>query len=181
MKLREDSDQYCMLLIGTIILSAYVFDILLAVATDTAMALHLPFLVGGPLVMVFFLIGYFRPKRGRIKVNMLSIAIVIGVLYTIYVLVPFGSDIIYASWGMGGAILLAGGFSMLDPMEVSVTPGIMEVSDYKYKPLPEPEPESEPEEAAGAESETEAATDTPASEEPTQAESTETTDEAPSE
>jgi hypothetical protein len=177
MKLREDSDQYCMLLIGTIILSAYVFDLLLAVIADTAMALHFPFLVGGPLIMVFFLIGYFRPKRGRIKVNMLSIAIVIGVLYTIYVLVPFGSDIIYASWGMGGAILMAGGFSMLDPMEVSVTPGIMEVSDLKYKPVPEPEPEPEPEE----ESEVEVAVETPDKEESTEEESPESPEETPSE
>jgi hypothetical protein len=130
-----------MMLIGTIILSAYVFDLFLAVLADTGMALHFPFLAGGPLVMVFFLVGYFKPKRGRIKVNMLSIAIVIGVLYTIYVMVPFGSDLIYASWGMGGAILLAGGFSMLDPMEVSVSPGIMKVSDLKYMPEPEPEPE----------------------------------------
>jgi hypothetical protein len=177
MKLREDSDQYCMLLIGTIILSAYVFDLMLAVIADTAMALHFPFLVGGPLIMVFFLIGYFRPKRGRIKVNMLSIAIVIGVLYTIYVLVPFGADIIYASWGMGGAILMAGGFSMLDPMEVSVTLGIMEVSDLKYKPVPEPEPEPEPEEVAEAEAPVEAST----SEEPADEESTEAAEETPSE
>ncbi len=153
MSLREDSDQYCMLLIGTIILSAYVFDLLLAVLADTAMALHFPFLAGGPLVMVFFLVGYLKPKRGRIKVNMLSIAIVVGVLYTIYVLVPFGSDLIYATWGMGGAILLSGGFSMLDPMDVSVSPGILQVSDLDYKPEPEPEPE--PEEAVEAEPATE--------------------------
>ncbi|MHA1925703.1 MAG: hypothetical protein ACXABV_02705 [Candidatus Thorarchaeota archaeon] len=169
MTLREDSDQYCMLLIGTIILSAYVFDIILAVIADTAVALHFPFLVGGPLIMVFFLVGYFRPKRGRIKVNMLSIAIVIGVLYTIYVLVPFGSDIIYATWGMGGAILLAGGFSMLDSLEVSMSPGIMEVSDLKYKPVPEPEPEPEPEEAVEAESEAEVSAEPAESEETVEA------------
>jgi hypothetical protein len=158
-----------MLLIGTIILSAYVFDIILAVIADTAVALHFPFLVGGPLIMVFFLVGYFRPKRGRIKVNMLSIAIVIGVLYTIYVLVPFGSDIIYATWGMGGAILLAGGFSMLDSLEVSMSPGIMEVSDLKYKPVPEPEPEPEPEEAVEAESEAEVSAEPAESEETVEA------------
>jgi hypothetical protein len=165
MSLREDSDQYCMLFIGTIILSAYVFDLLLAVLADNAMALHFPFLVGGPLIMVFFLIGYFKPKRGRIKVNMLSIAIVIGVLYTIYVMVPFGSDLIYASWGMGGAILLAGGFSMLDPMEVSVTPGIMKVSDLKYRPAPEPEPEPETEATPEAVAESETAAEPTAAEE----------------
>jgi hypothetical protein len=110
----------------------------LAVLADAGMALHFPFLAGGPLVLVFFLVGYLKPKRGRIKVNMLSIAIVVAVLYTIYVMGPFGSDLIYATWGMGGAILLAGGFAMLDPMEVSVSPGIMEVSDLKYKPEPEP-------------------------------------------
>ena len=179
MKLREDSDQYCMLLIGTIILSAYVFDLLLASIADTAMALHFPFMAGGPLIMVFFLVGYFRPKRGRIKVNMLSMAIVIGVLYTIYALVYFGSDIIYASWGMSGAILLAGGFSMLDPMEVSVTPGIMEVSDYKYKPLPEPEPESVGEEASEGEVESEAAPEQESSD--AAEESTESPEEAPTE
>ncbi|MFX1367896.1 MAG: hypothetical protein ACFFAY_04790 [Promethearchaeota archaeon] len=44
---------------------------------------------------------------------------------------------------------------MLDPMEVSVTPGIMEVSDLKYRPAPEPEEvdESEVEVEAPAESE----------------------------
>jgi hypothetical protein len=165
-----------MLLIGTIILSAYVFDLLLAVLADAGMALHFPFLAGGPLVLVFFLVGYLKPKRGRIKVNMLSIAIVVAVLYTIYVMGPFGSDLIYATWGMGGAILLAGGFAMLDPMEVSVSPGIMEVSDLKYKPEPEPEPEpetAETEETTEAEPEaesvaeasdetTEASEDTPA-------------------
>jgi hypothetical protein len=156
-----------MMLIGTIILSAYVFDLFLNLLADTAMALHFPFLAGGPLVMVFFLVGYFKPKRGRIKVNMLSIAIVIGVLYTIYVMVPFGSDLIYASWGMGGAILLAGGFSMLDPMEVSVTPGIMEVSDLKY--MPEPEPEPEPEVPTEGEAESEADAEPAATEESTKA------------
>ena len=169
MSLREDSDQYCMMLIGTIIMSAYVFDLLLALIADVGMALHFPFLAGGPLIMVFFLVGYFRPKRGRIKVNMLSIAIVVGALYTIYVTILYGSDLIYASWGMGAAILLAGGFSMLDPMEVSVTPGIMEVSDLKYKPAPEPEPEEV------EESETE----TPA--ESTEGEETETPEETPAE
>lgn len=175
MKLREDSDQYCMLLIGTIILSAYVFDLMLAVAANAAMALHFPILAGGPLVMVFFLVGYLKPKRGRIKVNMLSIAIVIGVLYTIYVMVPFGSDLIYATWGMGGAILMAGGFSMLDSMEVSVTPGIMEVSDLKYKPAPEPEPEPELETA-----EADIATE-PAAEPTEPAPATETSDDTPAE
>jgi hypothetical protein len=119
--------------------------------------------------MVFFLVGYFKPKRGRIKVNMLSIAIVIGVLYTIYVMVPFGSDLIYATWGMGGAILLAGGFSMLDPMDVSVSPGILKVSDLDYKPAPEPEPEPEPDEAAEAEPPAETAAEPAVSEDPAEA------------
>jgi hypothetical protein len=87
-----------MLLIGTIILSAYVFDLLLAVLADAAMALHFPFLAGGPLVLVFFLVGYLKPKRGRIKVNMLSIAIVVAVLYTIYVMGPFGSLEVSRCW-----------------------------------------------------------------------------------
>jgi hypothetical protein len=156
-----------MLLIGTIILSAYVFDLFLAVLANTAMALHFPFLAGGPLVMVFFLVGYLKPKRGRIKVNMLSIAIVVGVLYTIYVMVPFGSDLIYATWGMGGAILLAGGFAMLDPMDVSVSPGILKVSDLDYKPEPEPEPEIE--EATEAEPESEPIAEAEVSEESAEA------------
>lgn len=152
MKLREDSDQYCMILIGTIIMSAYIFDLLLSMIADSAMALHFPFLAGGPLIMVFFLVGYLKPKRSKIKVNMLSMAIVIGLLYTIYVTILYGSDLIYASWGMGAAILLAGGFSMLDSMEVSVTPGIMEVSDLKYRPEPEDVDESEVEGETPAES-----------------------------
>ncbi|MFX1367897.1 MAG: hypothetical protein ACFFAY_04795, partial [Promethearchaeota archaeon] len=93
MKLREDSDQYCMILIGTIIMSAYIFDLLLSMIANSAMALHFPFLAGGPLIMVFFLVGYLKPKRSKIKVNMLSMAIVIGLLYTIYVTILYGSDL----------------------------------------------------------------------------------------
>ncbi len=139
---------------GVLILSAYAFSLFLQSLAQPVMAVHLLPLVGGPIILIFFLVGYFRPPRGRIKVNMLAMSIVVGVLYTIYVTIllrDLGGDLYLASWGMGGAILVAGGISIVPPREVSVTPGIMDVSALHYGPEPEPEPEP----AAEAEPETE--------------------------
>ncbi len=158
MKLREDTESYCMFWFGVVIFSSYAFSLLLETLVQPVVALHLLPLVGTPIIMVFFLVGYLRPERGRIKVNMLAMSVVVGVLYTIYVTIlisDLGGNLYLATWGIGGAIFISGGISIFPSRDESVTPGIMDVSALHYGPEPEPEPEpaAEPEEEAAAPSE----------------------------
>jgi hypothetical protein len=150
---------------GVVIFSSYSFSLLLETFTQPLIALHLLPLVGAPIILTFFLVGYLRPERGRIKVNMLAMSVVVGVLYTIYVTIlisDLGGNLYLATWGMGGAIFISGGIAIFPSRDESVTPGIMDVSALHYgiEPEPEPEPESEPEvpaePEAGAETPSEA-------------------------
>jgi hypothetical protein len=152
---------------GILIFSSYSFSLLLESLVQPVVALHLLPLVGGPIVMVFFLVGYLRPERGRIKVNMLAMTIVVGVLYTIYVTIlisDLGGNLYLATWGMGGAIFISGGIAIFPSLDESVTPGIMDVSALHYGPEPEPEPE--PEAAAEPEPEAETPSEMPETPEP---------------
>jgi hypothetical protein len=136
---------------GVVIFSSYSFSLLLETLTQPIIALHLLPLVGAPIIMVFFLVGYLRPERGRIKVNMLAMSVVVGILYTIYVTIlmsDLGGDLYLATWGMGGSIFISGGISIFPSRDESVTPGIMDVSALHYGPEPEPETETEPDAAA---------------------------------
>ncbi|MDF1539257.1 MAG: hypothetical protein P1Q69_10190 [Candidatus Thorarchaeota archaeon] len=150
-KIREDADQYCLLYLGILLLSAYYFHFFFQMSMGWLILDFLQFvwLALPPLLMVFFFIGYFKPDRSRVKINMLAIGGFVGVIYLIF-FVRYGWSLadtsFYASWSIGAAVLVAGGFSMMASYEDSHTLGIMDVSKLSYGPpleVPEPEPEEE--------------------------------------
>ncbi len=145
-KLREDPTQYCFLWMGIIFLSAYYFNFIYSGFTFT---MSLLFLVGAPILLVFFFMGYLKPVRGKSKSMMLSIAVVVSALFAIVVFQYHGVDwqagVFTSAWGIGSAILTAGGFSMIPTLEKSTTPGILDVSKLHYGPVLEVvEEEEEP-------------------------------------
>lgn len=119
-------------------------------------------LIGGmSILLVFFLIGYFRPEKGKGKNLMMALSITVGFFYVIFVdqfalAVPAAGGTLYLSfWGLGGSILTAAGFAMMHNQEESYSPGILDTRALHYGPEPEPEPE--PEEEVVAEPEVEPA------------------------
>ncbi len=137
MSLREDSGQYCFLWMGVLFLSAYYFNIVYT-GLNWNYSLSALALVGGPLLLVFLFTGYIKPVRGKIKSTMFSIAVVVAGLFTIiafqYHDMNLDAGIFTAAWGIGSAILTAGGFSMFDPIDESTSPGILDVSKLHYGP-----------------------------------------------
>ena len=170
MSLRQDSDPYCMLLLGLIVLASYFFNFLFVAISFPAswllVAEYLLFLVGIPLLMIFLLIGYFRPEKGKVKNTMLAIFVVAAFFFVVfsywfadalYVVLSMANDnsgFYYSIWGLGATILTAAGFSMQHNKEESTSPGILDVDALKYYTPPEPEPEPEVEEAPEAEAAT---------------------------
>ena len=138
MKLREDPTQYCFLWMGIIFLSAYYFNFIYSGYSLTTSFL---FIIGAPILLVFFYMGYLKPVRGKSKSMMLSIAVVISALFAIVVFQEHALDwqagLFASAWGIGSAILTAGGFSMSPTLEQSSTPGILDVSALHYGPVKE--------------------------------------------
>jgi hypothetical protein len=148
-----------MLLIGLVVLSSYFFNFLyVAISYPLSWLLvaeYLILLAGIPLLMIFLLIGYFRPEKGKVKNTMLAIFVVAAFFFVVfsylfadalYVVLSMASDntgFYYSVWGLGGTILTAAGFSMQHNKEESTSPGIMDVSALQYYVAPEPEPEVE--------------------------------------
>ncbi|TFG06221.1 hypothetical protein EU522_01855 [Candidatus Thorarchaeota archaeon] len=109
-----------------------------------------------PPVMVFFFTGYLRPTRGKAKMTMLGPSVFLGLIYVILAYsvssLPamefiVGNSLVFSSWGIGSAILTAGGFAIAQSYEQSTSPGMLDVSSLHYGPPkeePEPEMESEP-------------------------------------
>jgi hypothetical protein len=175
-RLRQDSDPYCLLLLGLVVFSSYVFNYFYLGITLSAawiiIAQYFLFLVGIPLVIIFFLVGYLRPEKGKAKNTAGSISLVAAFFFVVFVyffadaLLVFptvtAADNIgfyYSVWGIGGAILTAAGFSIMHNYEESTSPGILDTSELHYGPEPEPELEPEAEsEAVEAHAKTE---DTP--------------------
>ncbi|MCK5238863.1 MAG: hypothetical protein KAR33_04895 [Candidatus Thorarchaeota archaeon] len=150
-KIREDADQYCLLWLGVLLLSSYYFHFFYQTTFGWLVLDFLQFvwLALPPLLMVFFFIGYLKPDRSRVKMNMLALGGVVGMFYLLFFVTyswSLSDTAFYASWSIGAAILVAGGFSMMASYEDSMTPGIMDVSKLSYGPpleVPEPEPEEE--------------------------------------
>ncbi|MFW9964357.1 MAG: hypothetical protein ACFFCX_12375 [Candidatus Sifarchaeia archaeon] len=163
MSIRQDSDPYCMLFLGLIILTAFIFNFVylgfLIPAASLVIAGSFTLIGGMSILLVFFLIGYFRPEKGKGKNLMMALSITIGFFYVVFIdqfalAVPSAGGTLYLSfWGIGGAILTAAGFSMMHNQEESYSPGIMDTDALHYGPEPEPEPEPEEEVAAESESE----------------------------
>jgi hypothetical protein len=160
MKLREDSDPYCGLWIGMLLLGGYYFNFFyFSTGILAAFPLQSLTLMVLPLLQIFFFIGYLRPDRGRAKATMLAIAVSLTIILAVFTLpIPeqFNGGLYLAMWATGGALITAGGFSVMHSMEESTTPGILDVSSLHYGPPPaeeeeeedeseESEPESEPE------------------------------------
>jgi len=184
MELRQDSDPYCMLFLGLVILTAFIFNFVylgfLVPAASLVIAGSFTLIGGMSILMVFLLIGYFRPEKGKGKNLMMALSILMGFFFVVFVdqfamAVPSAGGTWYLSfWGLGGSILTAAGFSMMHNREESYSPGILDTSALHYGPEVEPEPEPEPEEVTEAAPETTATTET----ETTESNAEETSEEA---
>jgi hypothetical protein len=155
--LREDTDQYCFIWLGLLLLGAYYFNFVYVMLTQPA---YLPVIAGNfvyllflwilPLGMVFFFTGYLRPARGKAKSAALGPSLVTALFFLILTyLVSLGTDLLgnvvfFSAWGIGSSLLLAAGFSVLQTAEDSKSSGILDVSSLHYgPPKAEPEPQSE--------------------------------------
>ncbi len=142
-----------MLFLGLVILAAFIFNFVylgfLMPAASLVIAGSFTLIGGMSILMVFFLIGYFRPEKGKGKNLMMALSISFGFFYVVFIdrfafAVPAAGDTLYLSfWGLGGVILTAAGFAMMHNQEESYSPGIMDTNALHYGPEPEPEPEEE--------------------------------------
>jgi hypothetical protein len=150
-----------MLFLGLIIQTAFIFNFFYlgfyVPAASLFIAGSLSSLISGmSILMVFLLIGYFRPEKGKGKNLMFGLSVLAGFFFVVFISwfaesVPIAGGWEYLSfWGLGGSILTAAGFAMMHTKEESYSPGIMDTSALHYGPEPEPEEESkaEPEVAA---------------------------------
>ena len=102
-----------------------------------------------PPLMILLFTGYLRPSHGKAKMSMLGPSVIAGLFFVIISnLVSLNTDILgnliyFSGWGIGSSILVAGGFSNMQTMEQSTTPGILDVSSLQYGPAKE-EPVPEP-------------------------------------
>lgn len=168
MSLRQDSDPYCMLFLGLIILTAFIFNFIylgfLMPAASLVIAGSFTLIGGMSILLVFFLIGYFRPEKGKGKNLMMALSVLVGFFFVVFIdqfvmaLPSVGTTLYLSCWGLGGSIITAAGFSMMHNREESYSPGILDTSALHYGPEPEPEVEEEVEpevESAGEEETTE--------------------------
>lgn len=157
MSLREDSNYYCIIWLGLMILGSYYFNYLYIVLVQpwytSALIGNIGFIIFLlliPLGMIFFFTGYLRPSRGRAKSAALGPSLVLGMFFVILTyLVSFNTDMLgnlvyFSAWGITGPLLVAGGFSVLQNLDEATTHGILDVSKLHYGPVIE-EPELMPE------------------------------------
>lgn len=164
MSLREDNGPYCLVWLGLLFLGAYYTSFAYYIYISPSYAASFfavtifPFMLALmilPPLMAFLFTGYLRPTRGKAKMSMLSFSVVAALFFVIFAnIVSLNSDIlgnnlfVFSSWGIGSAILIAGGFSIVQSYEQSTSPGMLDVSSLHYGPPkedPEPEIEVEPE------------------------------------
>jgi len=156
MSLREDNGPYCLIWVGLLLMGGYYTNFaylawtgMISVADILSVSNFFMFLlVILPPVMVFLFGGYLRPTRGKAKQTMFGLSVSVALFFVIFASLV-GSDIlgnllIFSAWGIGSAILTAGGFSIVQSYEQSTSPGILDVSSLHYgPPKEEPEPEIE--------------------------------------
>ena len=159
MALREDNGPYCLVWLGMLLLGAYYtnFAYQIYINSNAAGAFfgNFGFMIGLiilPPLMVFFFTGYLRPTRGKAKMTMLGPSVFLGLLYVLLTysvsLMPavefiISNSLVFSAWGIGSAILTAGGFAIVQSSEQSTSPGMLDVSSLHYGP-PKAEPEPEP-------------------------------------
>jgi len=188
MSLREDNGPYCLVWLGVLLMGAYYTNFAYQIYTNPSTAAsffaatNLVFMLALmilPPLMVFFFTGYLRPTRGKAKMTMLGPSVFLGLLYVIIAYTVsmntdiLGNILIISGWGIGSAILTAGGLSIVQSYEESTSPGMLDVSSLHYGPPkeeigpePEPEPETQPEPVVEASEEPEVDSDESKPEEP---------------
>ena len=173
MSLREDNGPYCLVWLGVLLMGAYYTNFAYLIWTNAAASAaffaNIGFMLGLmilPPLMIFFFTGYLRPTRGKAKMTMLGPSVFLGLLYVILIYtilgitnmdIILGEPIVFSAWGIGSAILTAGGFAIVQSYEQSTSPGMLDVSKLYYGPPKEEEPEPEPEIETPAEPVVEAA------------------------
>jgi len=149
MSLREDSDQYCLVWVGLLLLGAYYANFAYLIWTSTSAAaaffavtnfFYMMLLLAFPPIMVLLFTGYLRPARGKAKMSMLGPSVISALFFVIISsLVSANTDILgdlifFSAWGIGGALLTAGGLSIMQTLQQSTTRGILDVSSLHYGP-----------------------------------------------
>ncbi len=125
-----------------ILMGSYYFNIFYLSLTQVGylanVAPTLPSVLAAPLLLVFLFVGYLRPSRGRIKANMLALAIVVIVLFYAIPVVYFPAESIgglyLVCWGTSAALLVAGSLSIRVPYSLSVRDPILDVAALRYPP-----------------------------------------------
>ena len=171
MTLREDNGPYCLIWLGVLLMGAYYANFAYMLWTSPSAAasffavanfFYMLLLMIFPPVMAFLFAGYLRPTRGKVKMTMLGPSVIAGLFFVIIAnIVSLNTDIIgnlliFSGWGIGSAILTAGGLSIVQSSPQSTSHGMLDVSSLHYGP-PKEEPEPEPEEEVAAELEAESA------------------------
>ena len=174
MTLREDNGPYCLVWLGMLVLGAYYMSFVYTIITDSAAAAQIfapanfaliSILWILPPVMAFLFTGYLRPTRGKAKMTMLGPSVFAGVIFFIIAFILSGNStiidnlLVFTAWGVGSAILTAGGFSIAQSYEQSTDHGRLDVSSLHYGPPKEEEVEEVPEPEASPESAAETATE----------------------
>ncbi|TXT55653.1 MAG: membrane protein of unknown function [Candidatus Thorarchaeota archaeon] len=146
MKLREDSEPYCILWLGILLLSAYFFNFLYLELANPGYVLarvsFLSWLLPAPLILIFTFVGYLKPERSRIKPTMLAVSVVIVTMMFITALImpilegsaTFSDALFLTSWGTGAALFIAGGLSVMHSLDESTSLGTLEVDESDYSP-----------------------------------------------
>ncbi|MBN2229132.1 MAG: hypothetical protein JW779_06020 [Candidatus Thorarchaeota archaeon] len=160
MALREDSEPYCLAWVGFLLMGAYYANFgyqlwtnPVAVSAFINNSPSMLILLGLPPLMVFLFTGYLRPSRGKAKMSMLGPSVIAGLFFVIIsyqvgsTTTILGDLIVFSAWGIGSALLTAGGFSIMASLEKNTSPGIMDISSLHYGPVketPAPTEESVP-------------------------------------
>ena len=176
MSLREDNGSYCLVWLGMLLMGSYYTNFAYQIWTVPSIAasffgasnfILMLVLMILPLVMIFFFTGYLRPTRGKAKMTMLGPSVFLGLIYVIIAYTAslnteiasmLGNLIVFSGWGIGSAILTAGGLSIVQSYEESTPRGMLDVSSLHYGP---PKVEEEPKPEIEAEAQPEPAVETP--------------------
>lgn len=147
--LREDTDFYCAIWLGVAVLGAFYFNfvymLLMDIITLSSIFTTLAPILGLPLVLAFFFYGYLHPAHGKTKYAMGFLSVVTAFFYFLQAnLLPadLGGGLQLAVWGIGGAFLTGMGFSIMPPLEESMSPGRLDLSALPYGKRPEPKTET---------------------------------------
>ncbi len=170
MQLREDSDPYCLLWTGLLLIGSYYANFGYMIWTNASAAadffavgtvFYMLLLLLFPPLMVLLFTGYLRPSHGKAKMSMLGPSVIAALFFVIISSLVsqntsiLGNLVFFSGWGIGSSILIAGGLSNMQTAEQSSTSGILDVSSLHYGPVkevPEPEPEQSTEKVPQTES-----------------------------